>query len=202
MQCWCVLVCYKYRPSAAAAAACKGVRRSTCLCGMHVCILCDSSRLPLRCLSFFFFCPDVLPSLVYFRSAAPFACCAVRSMMPWTTDCWPPPATKRPWNWMCTALKPLTFWRPTTCWPRRKVRRISREDFLSSLIYSSQHKYAIRSLFKELSASTTKCWFYCVLPTEKDFLDSLPLSQQCTQEEEELLHFLFENKLKKVGLWC
>lgn len=33
---------------------------------------------------------------------------------------------------------------------------------------------------------------------EKDFLDSLPLSQQCTEEEEELLHFLFENKLKKV----
>lgn len=34
---------------------------------------------------------------------------------------------------------------------------------------------------------------------EKEFLDSLPLSQQCTEEEEELLHFLFENKLKKVG---
>ncbi|XP_075887196.1 cell division cycle protein 16 homolog isoform X2 [Nelusetta ayraudi] len=34
---------------------------------------------------------------------------------------------------------------------------------------------------------------------EKDFLDSLPLSQQCTQEEEELLHFLFENKLKKYN---
>uniref|UniRef100_A0A7N8Y4L0 Cell division cycle 16 homolog (S. cerevisiae) n=1 Tax=Mastacembelus armatus TaxID=205130 RepID=A0A7N8Y4L0_9TELE len=32
---------------------------------------------------------------------------------------------------------------------------------------------------------------------EKEFLDSLPLSQQCTEEEEELLHFLFENKLKK-----
>ena len=38
--------------------------------------------------------------------------------------------------------------------------------------------------------------------TEKDFLDSLPLSQQCTEEEEELLHFLFENKLKKVGGLC
>ena len=38
--------------------------------------------------------------------------------------------------------------------------------------------------------------------TEKDFLDSLPLSQQCTAEEEELLHFLFENKLKKVGELC
>lgn len=37
---------------------------------------------------------------------------------------------------------------------------------------------------------------------EKDFLDSLPLSQQCTEEEEELLHFLFENKLKKVGGLC
>lgn len=36
------------------------------------------------------------------------------------------------------------------------------------------------------------------LSTEKEFLDSLPLSQQCTEEEEELLHFLFENKLKKV----
>lgn len=33
---------------------------------------------------------------------------------------------------------------------------------------------------------------------EKEFLDSLPLSQQCTEEEEELLRFLFENKLKKV----
>lgn len=37
---------------------------------------------------------------------------------------------------------------------------------------------------------------------EKDFLDSLPLSQQCTKEEEELLHFLFENKLKKVEGLC
>uniref|UniRef100_A0A667ZRM5 Cell division cycle 16 homolog (S. cerevisiae) n=1 Tax=Myripristis murdjan TaxID=586833 RepID=A0A667ZRM5_9TELE len=34
---------------------------------------------------------------------------------------------------------------------------------------------------------------------EKEFLDSLPLSQQCTEEEEELLHFLFENKLKKYN---
>uniref|UniRef100_A0A673KVM4 Cell division cycle protein 16 homolog n=1 Tax=Sinocyclocheilus rhinocerous TaxID=307959 RepID=A0A673KVM4_9TELE len=34
---------------------------------------------------------------------------------------------------------------------------------------------------------------------EKDFLDSLPLSQQCTEEEVELLHFLFENKLKKYN---
>ncbi|XP_018584715.1 cell division cycle protein 16 homolog [Scleropages formosus] len=34
---------------------------------------------------------------------------------------------------------------------------------------------------------------------EIDFLDSLPLSQQCTDEEKELLHFLFENKLKKYN---
>uniref|UniRef100_A0A3B4AFN6 Uncharacterized protein n=1 Tax=Periophthalmus magnuspinnatus TaxID=409849 RepID=A0A3B4AFN6_9GOBI len=34
---------------------------------------------------------------------------------------------------------------------------------------------------------------------EKDFLDSLPLSEQCTEEEEELLHFLFEHKLKKYN---
>ncbi|KAI4886077.1 hypothetical protein NFI96_030131 [Prochilodus magdalenae] len=34
---------------------------------------------------------------------------------------------------------------------------------------------------------------------ERDFLDSLPLSQQCTEEEEELLHFLYENKLKKYN---
>ncbi|XP_061697260.1 cell division cycle protein 16 homolog isoform X1 [Syngnathoides biaculeatus] len=34
---------------------------------------------------------------------------------------------------------------------------------------------------------------------ERDFLDSLPLTQQCTEEEEELLHFLFENKLKKYN---
>lgn len=39
----------------------------------------------------------------------------------------------------------------------------------------------------------------CFFLIEKEFLDSLPLSQQCTEEEEELLHFLFENKLKKVG---
>ncbi|XP_037542616.1 cell division cycle protein 16 homolog [Nematolebias whitei] len=32
---------------------------------------------------------------------------------------------------------------------------------------------------------------------EKDFLESLPFSQQCSEEEEELLHFVFENKLKK-----
>ncbi|KAJ0070144.1 hypothetical protein NL108_002451, partial [Boleophthalmus pectinirostris] len=35
---------------------------------------------------------------------------------------------------------------------------------------------------------------------EKDFLDSLPLNEQCTEEEEELLHFLFEHKLKKVHI--
>ncbi|CAL1582542.1 unnamed protein product [Knipowitschia caucasica] len=34
---------------------------------------------------------------------------------------------------------------------------------------------------------------------EKDFLDSLPLNEQCTDEEEELLHFLFEHKLKKYN---
>ncbi|XP_077473136.1 cell division cycle protein 16 homolog [Stigmatopora argus] len=34
---------------------------------------------------------------------------------------------------------------------------------------------------------------------EKEFLGLLPLSQQCTEEEEELLHFLFENKLKKYN---
>ncbi|KAF5896364.1 cell division cycle protein 16, partial [Clarias magur] len=34
---------------------------------------------------------------------------------------------------------------------------------------------------------------------ERDFLDSLPFSQQCTEEEEELLHFLYENKLKKYN---
>lgn len=38
-----------------------------------------------------------LPSpLICFRSAAPSASCVVRSMMPWTTDHWPPPVTKRP----------------------------------------------------------------------------------------------------------
>lgn len=45
-----------------------------------------------------------------------------------------------------------------------------------------------------------KCVFHFSI--EKDFLDSLPLGQQCTEEEEELLHFLFENKLKKVGGSC
>lgn len=34
---------------------------------------------------------------------------------------------------------------------------------------------------------------------ERDFLDSLPFSQQCTKEEEELLRFLYENKLKKYN---
>lgn len=34
---------------------------------------------------------------------------------------------------------------------------------------------------------------------EKDFLDSLPLSQHCNEEEVELLQFLFEHKLKKYN---
>ncbi|NXF97684.1 CDC16 protein, partial [Eubucco bourcierii] len=34
---------------------------------------------------------------------------------------------------------------------------------------------------------------------EKELLESLPLSRQCTEEEQELLHFLFENKLKKYN---
>ncbi|XP_042316286.1 cell division cycle protein 16 homolog isoform X1 [Sceloporus undulatus] len=33
---------------------------------------------------------------------------------------------------------------------------------------------------------------------EKELLESLPLGKQCTEEEQVLLHFLFENKLKKV----
>lgn len=49
------------------------------------------------------------------------------------------------------------------------------------------------SLFKSMISKS------CFFLIEKEFLDSLPLSQQCTEEEEELLHFLFENKLKKVG---
>ncbi len=48
-----------------------------------------------------------------------------------------------------------------------------------------------------LMAMYVKCVVHFSI--EKDFLDSLPLGQQCTEEEEELLHFLFENKLKKVG---
>lgn len=43
-------------------------------------------------------------------------------------------------------------------------------------------------------------WGFFVLVliyTEKELLESLPLSKQC-MEEQELLHFLFENKLKKV----
>lgn len=39
---------------------------------------------------------------------------------------------------------------------------------------------------------------FCRVTAERDFLDSLPFSQQCTKEEEELLRFLYENKLKKV----
>uniref|UniRef100_A0A8C2TRX9 Cell division cycle 16 n=1 Tax=Coturnix japonica TaxID=93934 RepID=A0A8C2TRX9_COTJA len=34
---------------------------------------------------------------------------------------------------------------------------------------------------------------------EKELLESLPLNKQCTEEEQELLHFLFENKLKKYN---
>uniref|UniRef100_A0A8C5F0H5 Cell division cycle 16 n=1 Tax=Gopherus evgoodei TaxID=1825980 RepID=A0A8C5F0H5_9SAUR len=34
---------------------------------------------------------------------------------------------------------------------------------------------------------------------EKELLESLPLGKQCTEEEQELLHFLFENKLKKYN---
>lgn len=40
-----------------------------------------------------------------------------------------------------------------------------------------------------------------VLFKEKDFLDSLPLSQHCNEEEVELLQFLFEHKLKKVDIF-
>lgn len=39
---------------------------------------------------------------------------------------------------------------------------------------------------------------FCPITAERDFLDSLPFSQQCTEEEKELLRFLYENKLKKV----
>lgn len=85
-------------------------------------------------MSFFLFLSSLL-SPIYFRSTAPFASCEVRSMMPWTTDHWPPPATKRPWNWMCTALKPLTFWRPTTCWPHRKVRHICHNNVHWAFIF-------------------------------------------------------------------
>ncbi|KAJ3592060.1 hypothetical protein NHX12_007190 [Muraenolepis orangiensis] len=34
---------------------------------------------------------------------------------------------------------------------------------------------------------------------EADFLDCLPLGEQCTEEEQDLLHFLFEMKLKKYN---
>ncbi|XP_055492604.1 cell division cycle protein 16 homolog isoform X1 [Leucoraja erinacea] len=34
---------------------------------------------------------------------------------------------------------------------------------------------------------------------EKELLDSLPFSKQCTEEEHELLYFLYENKLKKYN---
>uniref|UniRef100_A0A8C6YES2 Cell division cycle 16 n=1 Tax=Naja naja TaxID=35670 RepID=A0A8C6YES2_NAJNA len=34
---------------------------------------------------------------------------------------------------------------------------------------------------------------------EKELLESLPLRKQCTEEEQVLLHFLFENKLKKYN---
>ena len=33
---------------------------------------------------------------------------------------------------------------------------------------------------------------------ERDLLDSLPFSDQCSADEEQLLRFLYENKLKKV----
>lgn len=39
---------------------------------------------------------------------------------------------------------------------------------------------------------------YSLISIEKELLESLPLNKQCTEEEQELLHFLFENKLKKV----
>lgn len=56
---------------------------------------------------------------------------------------------------------------------------------------------AVSYNFNNLS-NVNICEMFCVFSIEKDFLDLLPLSQQCTEEEEELLHFLFENKLKKV----
>lgn len=44
------------------------------------------------------------------------------------------------------------------------------------------------------------CWdsFLVWMSSEKELLESLPLGKQCTEEEQVLLHFLFENKLKKV----
>lgn len=121
-----------------------------------------------------------------FRWAAPSASYEVRSTMPWATDHWPRPATKRPWNLMCTASKPLTFWRPTTCWQHKKVKWLRPQLLVNMLIL--------------IYCPCTNPWYTKhVFFIEKEFLDSLPLSQQCTEEEEELLHFLFENKLKKVG---
>lgn len=49
------------------------------------------------------------PVVFSLRSAALSASYGERSMMLWITDLWPHPATKRPWNWTSTALKPLTF---------------------------------------------------------------------------------------------
>lgn len=43
-----------------------------------------------------------------------------------------------------------------------------------------------------------KSFIYFILLSEKELLESLPLRKQCTEEEQVLLHFLFENKLKKV----
>lgn len=40
--------------------------------------------------------------------------------------------------------------------------------------------------------------FFLFMHSEKELLESLPLGKQCTEEEQVLLHFLFENKLKKV----
>lgn len=65
------------------------------------------------------------------------------------------------------------------------------------------YSYILFIIILIIQYAVIKCETFVVRSSiEKDFLDSLPLSQQCTEEEEELLHFLFENKLKKVNWLC
>lgn len=73
----------------------------------------------------------------------------------------------------------------------------------SHFIYSSWMQCNNPLLCISLSCRNLSKWceitfYFCPVTAERDFLDALPFSQQCTEEEEELLHFLYENKLKKV----
>jgi len=44
--------------------------------------------------------------------------------------------------------------------------------------------------------------FYCLSVTERELLEMLPLSEQCSADEAELVRFCYESRLNKVGQVC